>query len=398
MKGIEVQEDNNILHREILDKISEALLEIPTDSTEEDLEVFRAVITENISLLETMLHNDLFAREVLRNLSMIAMAYEGCGVPCTEEEYENGLRAHEIIFANKDRILEVALQEEMNPRYGFLSFMKHIPGYADEMNAYLAEEVAKLDLDLSALEEAWSKSGYEKQFEDHRMYNTFQLLRLEQRSPGAPKTLFETFGISTFARYPLATLQKQFESVDRADVPYGILLYPRSDWNGAFYNSVGMIEDLDASLKDRRLLRIVECQSSMEIGRRFLSLQKKYEVEGGQKISFAVIGGHGNQHTIVFGDRERGQEINIEALSGDGLKRARSIFAEDITFVLSSCSTGVEGGVAQEFSKVFNAEVIAPDANTSTESVVYNVDSADFDVKYRGAEAIRYKNGVIVQD
>lgn len=396
MKGIEGQESTDVHYRKILDKVSEALLEIPSDATEEDLKNFRSVIDEHIDVLSALLQKDQFAREALRNLSFIALAHEGCGVPCTEQEYENGLKAREIMFANKGRILEIALQEEINPRYGFLIFMNDIPGYADEMNAYLAEEVLKAGLDLTALEEAWSKSGNEKEFENHRMYNIFQLLKLESLAPGAPKALFDRFGISTFARYPLQTLLKQFESIDTLDMPYGILLYPRSDWNGVFYNSVQMIEHFDASLEEDFLLRIIECQSGTEIARRLLSLQHTYEAEGGEKIAFAVIGGHGNQHTIVFGDREKGQEIDIEALGGPGLKRARSLFSPEAVFVLSSCSTGVEGGVAQEFSRIFDATVIAPDANTSTESVTYKAEVADFDVNYRGARALRYKSGALV--
>jgi hypothetical protein len=228
------------------------------------------------------------------------------------------------------------------------------------------------------------------------MYNLSQLLRLEKRIPGAALELYRLYGIVDFARYPLDLLIEQYENRENTETPYGIAIYPRSDWNGAFYAEEHMLEELSRSLRGSYQLRIVECENKRDFARRLLQLNALYGGEGeGHTISFAILNGHGSKDGISLGKGDE-EHIVVDDLLGEGVKRSGSFFSEDPTFILVSCEVGESGGLAEELSKTFNATVIAPIGDTNSESIVYKKKQDAFSVRYKKAPTQVYKDGGLV--
>lgn len=386
--------------RELLDQMTEALLENPINITPEQSHAYSVAVSEAVPELEQLMHDPQHQEEAIRNLIIISYGYSyaedgDSALDISDIDKESGQRAVEILFKNKELILELALKEKRHPRFSNIVRLEKVPGYEEEMTNYLAEEIGKAGLDLTVLEAAWSQAGFEDRNDSYRILNIFQLLRLEREVPGAALELFNQFGIADFARYPLDALITQYEQRENIETPYGIMLYPRSDWNGAFYNDVDMIREFSDSLGDTAALRFVECESKIDIARQLLSLQQKYEkAEGGHKISFAVICGHGNRELMDFGGKDERHRLNISDLSGQGIARTKAFFEDDATLVLFSCTTGEEGGLGQQLSGALELTVIAPDGITSPTSITYEQEREDFSVAYHGGINTKvYKNG-----
>ena len=77
---------------------------------------------------------------------------------------------------------------------------------------------------------------------------------------------------------------------------------------------------------------------------------------------------HGNTDVIGFGDREgNDRKLLQEDLKGKGIQRVKELFENNAELILSSCLTGVKGGLAEEMSNVYNVKVIASDQPTEGE-------------------------------
>lgn len=397
------EDSKNEEYRKMLDGVNEGLLDIPVGAGEEQLERYRQMQTESIDTLRELMTHPEFADEAIRDLSIMALAIKRDGVVLpgvNDVDYENGARCREILFANKELLFEKALdQKHSSHKWGSMFQIEAIPGYEEELEKYLKNQVEKLGLNLREFEAAWAQAGKEEDQKDHRLYNIFQLLRLDRRLPGSAMELFHRFGIADFARYPLDVLIEQYENRDITDRPYGIMLYPRSDWNGAFYSEEELIAEFHQSLQGSYELRIIECESKWDIGKSLFALDKAYaQAEDGHKIAFAVVCGHGNREVIDFGGKEERHRLHISDLGGTGIGRSTMFFEENPTLVIFSCTTGTEGGVGQELSKAMHATVIAPDGVTSPQSIELNKETGSFDVQYKMYAGTRkYKNGESIE-
>jgi hypothetical protein len=232
-------------------------------------------------------------------------------------------------------------------------------------------------------------------------------------------------------------LLRQIEN-ENADRPYGVVVLPESDWNGAFAslknNLSNMGEQLNAGGYE---VRFIEVGTQYEMAKRFARLNNKYnKEENGHKIGFLVLGGHGSRETIALGQKEersiqspplpgdydgyqeqfnewesankgvaaRRPEMLMEDLEeggGKGIRRAaENWFEEGSAVVLVSCSTGAEGGIAQKISKELAFDTIAPKQPTNVESITVNFNEKgrpEFDVDYYKVgdevQVVRYEAG-----
>lgn len=214
------------------------------------------------------------------------------------------------------------------------------------------------DVDYRELLESWVTS-YAPRIKE----NLSSIVTLQTEAPGSVAMLFKKFGIRHFERYPNEALLKQCK--EKVSGPFGIILGPSHDWNGAFSKSElwkGVYERLKASGYG---LKIFEADSKTELARRLITA-----IEDGKKISFAFIGGHGTEGSIQFGERNDRSLLRVEDLAGSGVKRSKKFFENGATILLSSCSTGKEGGFAQKLSGVIDgATVIAPDKPISLQDI-----------------------------
>ncbi|MFM2330675.1 MAG: hypothetical protein RLZZ26_182 [Candidatus Parcubacteria bacterium] len=215
-------------------------------------------------------------------------------------------------------------------------------------------------------------------------------LYLERRKPGVAKQLFDDFGIANFARYDEEMLLRQAE-MSEVSTPYGVIIYPEADWNGAFFNTMAPLARAAEQLRGGGIeTRIIEAGSQKELARCLLSLDKRYAPDG-HKISFAIIGGHGSEHSIALGNtadippplpdeqegdlikrhpRDSGTFTTSDILSGKGIRRgARELFVDKAPVVLVSCSTGVAGGIGETASAAVDWDITGPDRPTNVDKI-----------------------------
>lgn len=230
--------------------------------------------------------------------------------------------------------------------------------HAYEMFYYILEGY---HLPAEEIWDAWVMSGtttysLEKNFERIEM--------LEEKIPGICQFLYKEYGIANFVRYPVELLTRQYEEREITEKPYGVIIYPRYDYNSAFMD-VKVFQELLDQLKGEFLLRVAECESKQDIARTFLKFDKKYNIPNGQRISLLILGGHGQERSIRFGGDGERHRLIITDLTGKGVQKTGGFFSENPTIILASCSTGAEGGIGQQLSSVFKANVIAPKVPTN---------------------------------
>jgi hypothetical protein len=261
------------------------------------------------------------------------------------------------------------------------------------------QDVLEQTLHLSELYDKYLNSK-DKDSKDSE-HNLAILFNMEKQIPGIGRFLEEDRGIIVFSRYDELLLIDQYISRDDTEHPYGVVLYPYSDGNGAFYDRCGLFDDLFRQTEDLGVkIRITERANKLGIARSLLSFDKQYGEK--HKISFAIIGGHGTRSSIKFGDSPDIDEIGklqISDLAGKGVKRAlgEGFFTENPTIILFSCSTGAREGIAQAISSAFGGEVIAPDCPTHLESVKVKKDERGklvFRVEYgKDSQGMKYMAG-----
>lgn len=228
---------------------------------------------------------------------------------------------------------------------------------------FILERVHKLfniDIDLflasghSSTEIDWSK-------------NLVAMRELDSAIPGAVKKLWSEYGIHEFNRYPKEVLIDQIteENIDR---PYNIIIFPYADHTGAFdstdiFRDVDYLKNFYESSKNDFGLKVFETGTTHQTLEYLIKLKKNYR----NKISNAVLGGHGNRTSLYFGSLNNSKNESFK-LDTKFLQQKRKtfkfvsqFFEQNATIVLISCSTGAESGFASELSEVTNLRVIAPE-------------------------------------
>lgn len=210
---------------------------------------------------------------------------------------------------------------------------------------------------------------------------------LETERPGIASFLKKEFNITDFARYPKELLVKQFDEFERTDLPYGVVLYPKKDYNGAFYQTKEALEGLAKGVEGNFAVRIFEADSKYDIARVLIKLERKYGPN--HKISFALIAGHGTEGSIKFGGKEERNKLRLEDLKGRGVQRTSEFFEPNPNIILVSCSTGAKEGIAQHLSEMMGAKVIAPDRPSNITGIEAKIKDGhlDFDVNYQEEES-----------
>ncbi len=272
-----------------------------------------------------------------------------------------------------------------------------------EIDEALQKFLGEYGLDWQKLCRSWSSTDKEFGRSEHIAGNLMAIEMLEKQRPGACKVLNEQFGIEFFGRYPGPLLVRQYDQRD-TDAPYGIVLFPKTDWNGAFYGTSATLWDFaDPELMQQYQTRIIETSGRFGIALHLTRLDKRYGEKN--KISFAIVGGHGKPFAIEFGamrtrdfskkryrrDYKNDHQLSISDLMGRASDRAKSYFTDRPVIILCSCDTGQAGGIGEQISRLYEANLIAPDRPTNFKTIRPRVEGGriEFDVEYLEEGAAR---------
>lgn len=196
---------------------------------------------------------------------------------------------------------------------------------------------------------------------------------IEEEYPGGCKELNNKFNISEFGRYPYYVLTEQLRESD-SQSPYGLLVFPKTDESGAFYEMKSGIANINIETENKHLLRIFEASGKMDLARILLGCDKKYGSQN--KISFLMLGGHGSWQGLDLGSHMStdvskigGRRLVKSDFAGEGIQRTKSFFVEKPAITLISCETGADEGIINDFSRTYDAEVVAPKVPTMVEDM-----------------------------
>lgn len=269
---------------------------------------------------------------------------------------------------------------------------------------FFHEMMRAYDLDPNDVYDAWTKSVRNKRhkFSDIAYRNLTTIREIDFGT-----SLFESdvvsflnkeYGLYDFSRYPSDLLIQQYMEKDRADMPYGLIITPRDDWNGAFYQDRDIYRNVFHRIQligrpdEHWIMRVVEVENKRELGRFALKFSKTY----GQ-AEFGIVGGHGAPKDIGLGAGYKNMEIfNIDDLLGRGVQRGGAmLFQKGSTIILNSCETGVESGVAQQASETFGYKIIGPEQQTSIKQIIVenHDDKLQFRVEYNKGASHTYEQG-----
>lgn len=264
---------------------------------------------------------------------------------------------------------------------------------------------------LSTFVDSWDKSSDQANVAYAIRDNLYRIENLECMRPGIIRELSDRFGIHDFARYPAAALVWQYDHAKEAGFNYGLVVYPRDDWNGAFYNEStldNLFGQMQSGDEEWGGLLIVEADTKLSAVRQMNIIRRVYG-----SASFGIIGGHGTADSIQFGNNfDRGGVLRIDdvekmiAISDNFSEKTEksndsppALFKSGSTIMLISCSTGSAGGIGSKISKLTQGIIIAPSVPTGVKSMKFIAPEDEnavptFEVTYGEENAgVKFQNG-----
>ncbi len=269
---------------------------------------------------------------------------------------------------------------------------EHLADYILKKFNFSADETSELIQSWLSVEEDESADWY--------IYKNIKNIRgLENFQKGSAKYLLNNFGIRGFGRYSINELKEQYNKKDDMG-SYGLYFQAVMDWNGSFAQS-NQSEEIGEKVEANSFtMRIIEANGKIDLAKRLLFLRDKYN----QKIKFMYMHVHGNTDVIGFGDgKDNNRMLTQEDLKGKGVQRVKELFENNSEIILSSCLTGVEGGIAEEMRNVYNVKVIASDKPTEGEPKFVNIqknstgDNLEFNIIFNTVDQENEKSDKVVK-
>ncbi len=292
-------------------------------------------------------------------------------------EEDNFCRSFSGLITSEDQAISGRSREMLGNLYGVKDIDRMIKNW--EISTSSANVISRIETNITRMQD------------------------LNNHHSGSVGTLFDEFGIADFGRYGTEMLSAQYENRDNQDLPYGVVLFPRSDHNGAFYQNAIKLNDFHHQLEGNYNLRVYECGSQIEAAKALIRSRDRYGEK--HKISFGILGGHGSPDSVQFGNKSK-KKYGLKAFLGDlmfkptvgpkidltsedvakpTMPKIGELFEDDSTVILVSCSTGVEEGIGEKLSSALGVKVIAPTGDTNLKNITVKYDKSgkpDFDVTY----------------
>lgn len=257
-------------------------------------------------------------------------------------------------------------------------------------------------------------TGYAGEIFQNFKANMNVMVAIEGRYSGGVKELYEKFGISAFGRYDWQVLLRQLENSNDDTSPYGVAIFPKSDYDGSFYSEFDINKDLLLSLEKQLaeqgyLVRIIESGKKTALYHRVVRLDREYNRSGNNKIKFVVLAGHGTPQDIRLGSRVTRDMADIRISQNDffvmnqpvtrehaAFERFKQCFEADIDIVFHSCETAaeVEGekNIAEVISESFETRVTGPKTPAAATNIYVKFENGKVRLEqhYAAARGIYY--------
>lgn len=260
-------------------------------------------------------------------------------------------------------------------------------------------------------EPRWGDIHYKGASRLHSIFegNVYTMLQLETARPGSTEVLADRFGIHNFRRFrtgnyntPPRQLIDQYDQRDEIGTPYGLILAPYSDNNGAYSEADYKIYHVRKELGDAIAIRGYEFEGyrgPQGLKARLEQAQEKYKQEDAAdgSASFGIIHAHSSGfglHLTKYGNNsfditdtlfQKPREATIDEEKG------WRVFSHDATLIFGSCSTGVPGGLANQLAHRLGIKTIGPDDVTGIDRITAEKGPpVGLKVEYSKAKAVEY--------
>lgn len=259
------------------------------------------------------------------------------------------------------------------------------------------------------LTEYWESSRDKKRI--NKWMDELSLLgsieKLLTRENGLDKLTYfhEQCGIINVHRFSTELLENQYQKRE-SNLPYGVIILPLADYNGAFASNVEVYDKLRAKAASLGLeVRVGEAADVKKLYTRLKRWDKLYRKS--YKIEFVVVGGHGSPDSITFGPYWKSHR----SLSSDKVEhnkfaeRAKTFLAPEAPIVFNACSTGLsEDGfesIAQKYSGILKTSIRGPSQPASIKDMKISRNpngKLELEVEYNDAEANKFTKGLLEKD
>lgn len=293
---------------------------------------------------------------------------------------------------NKNIILNIPIDEIENFGFELFNNLKNdwVGGWAKKIREKVLQETHLDAKTFHELADKWWPVSNNLESRDQTFFRNVQaIIELEKKQPGIVEKLYKEFRIIDFDRYSAELLIDMYENKDKDDLPFGVIIYPLADHNGAFYKNKEALENLYNSIKEKYHIRITEIKDKIQLVNFLRKMKTKYKQH---KISFMILGGHGTKDSIDLGSSQvvggKANKIHIDDLSDPRAKTKSIFFGEGASLILASCSTGDSSGdkegIGQKLSNILGIKVIAPREPTNVESFGAGIkdNKIEFNVRY----------------
>jgi hypothetical protein len=268
------------------------------------------------------------------------------------------------------------------------SMAKDSEKMSQELGQLVEEGLTRLQLDTPAILADWRVgSGGEfmpgmitdQKLVDESLAQNFKAVTLlEQYSPGTTTRLQNEYSIKLPGRYPIEMLIRQLEAPPHPGDSYGIMILPEADENGAFLSQREVYRKLYDSMEQNQKVVVFEATDVLDLVSHINKTRHKYESVG--KMSFAIIGGHGQDYSLRLGgtryDRKyndvqmRRTELSDADLFRPGAQAVNECFDDDADIILVACKAGSDMGLSFEISmEKPEAIVTAPKISAGLQSL-----------------------------
>lgn len=274
----------------------------------------------------------------------------------------------------------------------------YFPDFTDQAQMRIDPLLRRYQLDPDTVWKLWEDglavSGPSFMRGKRLEHTVLKMKYLESLRQGIIKVLFDEFGIINLSRYPAELLIKQYDERNK-QMPYAAQFIAKTDSNGAFSRPQGL-SHLTTELGDTYAYRIIECASVQEILKAHKMLNDRYGNH--YKIGGAIFSGHGTPLTINYGQNK----VEMWQSDSNSVRLIAKMYVESPEIVFESCSTGIEGGIAEAFSRR-GVTIHAPSVDTIANDLHASIDEQNrvhwqFMIVKGDGEGIDtnvYKDGVI---
>lgn len=261
------------------------------------------------------------------------------------------------------------------------------------------------DKTVHAWEKSYSSMSWDtpeglKELNTQYATNILNICRLESERPGSARVFTEEFDIRAFHRYAFSDnvshLTDQYDQRDDKTTPYGVVAVARDDHKYSFHSLSSLLTNVKEELGDSHIIRVIEVDGARSLLAGLNKIHRRYGTEG-NKISFGILAGHGNQNGVILGGQEKTDPffvVTSDLFQNDTLKKGvRNFFTDDATIIFHSCSTGKDDGIAQKVAHALDVTTVAPEGVTERPKIhVANTrGSLVFDATYdEGIQTRRY--------